>query len=80
MAGSWMQTLPVAAVTDAGLAVIYFQQGAAAGFQLVVPNVRLIGQPTLAADRDRYLYLAWMQPHADSAALRLTTMRPLPDS
>lgn len=68
--------LPLAAQTADGLALVYLQGGAVAGWQLIVPDTTLIGPPTLAADADRHLYLAWAQPTlAGPADLLLTATR-----
>jgi hypothetical protein len=69
-------TLPVAVQTPTGLGVIYFRDGAVAGYQDVVSGIQLIGEPTLVADRNRDLYLAWFEPSAvGEAAFRLTTTK-----
>jgi hypothetical protein len=66
--------LPVGLETDEGLAVVWFEQGAPAAYQLVVPEARLIGPPLLLADAQGALTLTWAQPYADRPAdLNLTS-------
>lgn len=68
--------LPVALETDHGLAIVWFEGGAPAGYQRVVADVRLIGTPLLLAGARGALTLAWAQPHADRPAdLNLTSTR-----
>jgi hypothetical protein len=68
--------LPVAGRIGDDLAVVYFQAGAIAGYQRIVPVRALIGPPLLLPDRDRYLYLAWAEPlESGRAALKLTSSR-----
>ncbi len=75
--GGQHDALPLAAQTAAGLALVYLRAGAAAGYQLIAPGAALAGPPTLAADADRHLYLAWAEPlPAGPAALLLTTTQP----
>lgn len=71
--GGQFDTLPLAAQTADGLALVYLQGGAAAGWQLVVPSAALIGPAALAADADRHLYLAWAQPAPTGPANLLLT-------
>ena len=40
-------TLPVAAQSPTGLCVVYFRDGAVAGYQEIVAGTQLIGEPTL---------------------------------
>lgn len=78
---SWSAVLPgqfnvlaVASVNADKLGIAYFQGGVVAGYQDIVPISRLIGQPALRTDRDRFLYLAWSEPNVVSgkADLKLT--------
>ncbi len=74
--GGQHDALPLAAQTADGLALVYLQGGAVAGWQMVVPGATLIGPAALAADVERHLYLAWAQPApAGPADLLLTTTR-----
>jgi hypothetical protein len=67
--------LPVAAEVDGRLLVLYFRDGAVAAMQDIA-SAHLIGAPSLAADRDLFLYLAWAQPTAEGrAALQVVTPR-----
>lgn len=72
-------TLPAAAQSGNMLALVYFREGQIAGYQEVVNDARLIGQPDLKTDRDRFLYLSWAQPNANGTAdlwlASLKTMR-----
>src|SRR5690606_22296625 len=66
--------LPAAAQVGADVALLYFQGGQIRAYQPITP-ADLIGLPGLAVDQDRYLYLAWAQPGAIQADLRLTSLR-----
>ncbi len=56
--------LPVAAQVDNQIAVVFFRGGHIVGYRpMDIGNpINLIGTPSLAVDRDLYLYLAWSQP------------------
>ncbi len=66
--------LPAVAQVGADVALVYFQGGQIRAYQPITP-ANLIGLPGLAVDQDRYLYLAWAQPGAIQADLRLTSLR-----
>jgi hypothetical protein len=70
--------LPVAAQIGSDLTVLYFSGGQIAGVQSIVTLQNdLIGLPSLAANRERHLYLAWSEPASvESAVLRFTTTNP----
>jgi len=68
--------LPIAAVNDSTLKLLYLQGGGVVGYQDVVPISKLIGMPALLTDRDRFLYLAWSEPgDSGKADLKVTTTR-----
>ena len=70
--------LPVAAQVDEQIAVIFLRGGHIVGYRpMDLGNpLTLIGTPSLAVDRDLYLYLAWAQPDpAGYANLQLTTLK-----
>jgi hypothetical protein len=69
-------TLPLAAHTDDGLVIIYFQAGQPAGEQLVVPGATVLTPPLMLTDRNRRLFLVWAQPTiAGYANLQLVATR-----
>lgn len=72
-----LDTLPVAVQVRDTLGVVYFQDGRVAGYQTAAAGIQLIGRLTLAADRDRFLYVAWSQPDEETAHLWLAVNKPL---
>mgnify|MGYP005839970317 CR=1 FL=1 len=70
-----LDPLPVAAQIGETLGLIYFHNGRPTGYQTVVEAARLIDAPALAADRERFLYLAWAQPGEEAADLLLVTRK-----
>ncbi len=72
-----VETLPVAARLGRALVIVYLRGGRVAGYQEILQDSYLIGLPALYADRDLFLYLAWIQPSAAGMAdLRLVTLKP----
>jgi hypothetical protein len=68
--------LPVAAQVNNQLAVIFLRAGNIVGYRPLNIETKLIGMPSLAIDRDLYLYLAWSQPDpAGYANLQLTSLK-----
>ena len=67
------ETLPVTVQSPTGLGMVYFRDGVVAGYQEIVEGTQLIDEPTLIADRNRDLYLAWFEPSVDGAATFLLT-------
>ncbi len=71
-----LETVPVTAVQENNLALIYWRGGEVIGYQNIAPITGLIGQPALMTDRDLHLYLAWSEPTLMGyAELRLTMTR-----
>ncbi len=69
--------LPVAALLDKTLVLVYFQAGQPVGYQQVT-GAQLMGTPMLTTDRARYLYLTWLDLGLASdaqAALHFATTR-----
>ncbi len=68
--------LPVATQVDNQVAVIFLHAGHIVGYRPFDIAPMLVGTPSLAVDRDLYLYLAWSQPDpAGYANLRLTSLK-----
>lgn len=69
--------LPIAISMDNRLGIAYFADGQLLGYQDVVQTEALIGEPSIEADRDRHLYLAWSEPTEFGYAdlLTVTTRR-----
>ena len=68
--------LPIVAQSGTGLTVIYMRAGQIIGYQITVPQVKIIGPAHLASDANRHLYIAWAEPEDNGpATLRLTTTR-----
>lgn len=67
----------VTAQVDESLAMIYFEEGAIAGYQAVVALKHdLVGFPQVQTDVNRHLYLAWSEPTTGQFAnLNLTMTR-----
>jgi len=71
-----LDTLPVAALQETNLVLLYLRAGEPVGYQNIAPVTNLIGPPALLTDRDRHLYLAWAEPlPAGFANLKLTMTR-----
>jgi len=60
-AGGFGETVPLAAIVDGSLSILYWQSGSVIGFQRMADGQQIIGVPSLLTDRDRHLYLAWSQ-------------------
>ncbi len=68
--------LPVAAVVNSELSVVFMRGGHIVGYRPMGVAPALIGLPTLAVDRDLYLYLSWAQPNpAGYANLQLASLK-----
>lgn len=68
--------LPVAALVDGQISVVFMREGQIVGCRPMNMLTDLIGLPTLAVDRDLYLYLSWAQPDpAGYANLQLTSIK-----
>ncbi|MCA0457511.1 MAG: hypothetical protein LCI00_26320 [Chloroflexi bacterium] len=54
--------LPVAALVGREISVMFMREGQIVGYRPMGLLTDLIGLPTLAVDRDLYIYLSWAQP------------------
>ncbi len=66
-----LDTLWVAAESAAGLGIAELRGGAVVGYEVIVPDVYLIGTPTLLIRPDQTHVLAWSSPDAPRAHLNL---------
>lgn len=65
-------SLPLAAQTSTGLAILYFRSGQLERQQLIARGATLLAPPNFASDRSQHLFLAWSEPSAAGyAELRL---------
>lgn len=75
-ASATFAVLPAAVQVNNQLAVIFLRAGQIVGYRPLNIETKLIGMPSLAIDRDLYLYLAWSQPDpAGYANLQLTSLK-----
>lgn len=68
--------LALAAQVDDALGVVYLQSGAIVGYQQIVPLAEpgLLDAPSIRADNNLHLHLAWALPRQDAPADFLFTM------
>ncbi len=69
--------LPVAAQTDRGLEMLYFQDGKLIGAEPVTEAVGLLAAPGLTTDANSGLVVSWAEPDDDGYASLKVTIKPL---
>jgi hypothetical protein len=70
--------LPVAALVDQQMAVVFLRAGHIVGYRPMDTDykITLVGTPTIIVDRDLYIYLSWAQPDPTGYAnLQLTSLK-----